>query len=298
MKLYVTGIAGLLGNNIVNQLIDRCDITGVDLIDLEISGIYYECFSLFETERLRRHIMEVKPDAVIHTAAAVNVDACESNPSWAYELNDKMTMQLAEICQGLNIPMVFISSDAVFDGTNPKLYEETDVAAPLNVYGKTKLAGEKHVLKYKQNLVFRTNIYGLNIQDKESFGEWVVSSLKANKELNMFEDIKFSPILVNDLAEIIYIALNHKLAGVYHVCATGSVSKYTFGLMLQEAFQLGGKINKTDSSTMQFKAKRSKNMGMSNRKICDTLNIHIRTPEESVLEFKRLYYENRRIEKC
>lgn len=292
MRIYITGIAGLLGNNIVKKLVNKCEITGVDILDVKIPNISYENFSLYETERLREHIKNVNPDAVIHTAAAVDVDECEENPEWAYRLNEQATKDIADICNELGIKLVYISSDAVFDGESEKLYMETDEVNPLNVYAKTKLAGEGWALRYDRNLVFRTNIYGQNIQNKKSFGEWIVSSLEEGKTLNMFEDIDFSPILVNDLAEIIYKALEADLCGLYHVCATGCISKYEFGIRLREIFNLHtGNINRTQSETMHFKAKRSKHMGMSNEKIRQSLGIKIRTPEESIKEFKRLYDE-------
>lgn len=292
MKLYITGIAGLLGNNIVKKLVDRCEITGVDILDLQIPNVVYKKFSLYEKGKLRAHLKETEPDAVVHTAAAVNVDECEENPEWAYKLNQETTKDIVEICDELNIKVVYISSDAVFDGENAELYKETDAVNPLNVYAKTKLGGEKYVLEHSNNLVFRTNIYGQNIQNKKSFGEWIVSSLEEGKTLNMFEDIDFSPILVNDLAEIIYKALERDLTGLYHVCATGCISKYEFGIKLKRIFGIDtGTINKTQSETMNFKAKRSKHMGMSNEKIKNDLGIKIRTPEESIYEFKRLYDE-------
>lgn len=292
MRLYITGIAGLLGNNIVKRLINRCEITGVDIIDMNIPNISYEKFSLYETKRLKSHIAQVNPDTLIHTAAAVNVDECEENPQWAYKLNEEVTRDISDICNELGIKLVYISSDAVFDGESEKLYTEVDTVNPLNVYAKTKLGGEKYVLAYERNLVFRTNIYGQNIQDKKSFGEWILSSLQEGKTLNMFEDIDFSPILVSDLAEIIYKALEADLCGLYHVCATGCISKYEFGIKLKEIFALHtGTINKSQSETMHFKAKRSKHMGMSNEKIRRELGIKIRTPEESIREFKRLYDE-------
>lgn len=292
MKLYITGIAGLLGNNIVKRLVNRCEITGVDILDMDIPNIVYEKFSLYETERLKEHIAMINPDAVIHTAAAVNVDECEENPEWAYKLNDEVTGEIAKICRNLDVKLVYISSDAVFDGEDEKLYTETDPVNPLNVYARTKLGGEEHVLFGNRNLVLRTNIYGQNIQEKKSLGEWIVSSLEEGKTLNMFEDIDFSPILVSDLAEIIYKALRADLCGLYNVCATGCISKYEFGIKMKEIFGLHtGTIYKAQSEMMHFKARRSKHMGMSNEKICRELDIKIRTPEESIREFKRLYDE-------
>jgi len=292
MKLYITGIAGLLGNNIVKTLVNRCEITGVDIVSTIIPNITYSHFSLFETDLLRDDLKAKRPDVVIHTAAWVNVDDCELYPEEADRLNHITTGNIADICNELGIKMVYISTDAVFDGNDERLYSEDDIVNPLNVYAKTKLDGEHKVRKYSQNLIMRTNIYGQNIQNKKSFGEWIVSSLKDNQTLNMFEDIDFSPILVNDLAEIIYKALQNDLSGIYHVCGTGCISKYDFGIKLKQIFGIdSGVINKSSSESMKFKARRSKHMGMSNEKIKKELGIRIRTPEESIVEFKRLYEE-------
>lgn len=292
MKIYITGIAGLLGNNIVKQLHDKCDIVGVDLFDIEIPNMLYQKFSLYETDRLRKHLEDEKPDVLIHTAAAINVDECEENPDWAYKLNEETTGVIADLCNLLGIKMVYISSDAVFDGSEERLYQEKDNVNPLNVYAKSKLRGETKVLKYKRNLVCRTNIYGLNIQPKKSFGEWVVTSLMENRTLNMFDDIDFSPILVTDLADIIYLALCNNLEGLYHICSTGCVNKYDFGMMFKNIFGIEtGTIVRSQSNIMHFKAKRSKHMGMSNERIRNELGISIRTPMESVIEFKRQWDE-------
>lgn len=291
MKLYITGIAGLLGNNIVKTLMNYCEITGVDLVDYKMPNIKYKTFSLYETEYLAEDLKRVRPDALIHTAALVNVDDCEIFPEKAYKLNAETTEKIADICESLGIKMIYISTDAVFDGEEERLYSEEDRVNPLNVYAKTKLEGERAVMKYLGNLVLRTNIYGHNIQEKKSFGEWILSSLGRGKSLNMFYDIDFSPILVNDLAKIIYKSLECNLSGLYHACGTGCISKYEFGMKVKEVFKLEGTINKVNSDFMNLKAKRPKHMGISNEKISKELGIKIRTPEESIYEFKRLYDE-------
>lgn len=298
MKLYITGIAGLLGCNIVRNLINSSTITGVDIVKLDIPNISYGYFSLFDKDKLYKHIQFEKPDIIIHTAAAVNVDECEENPDNAFRINADITKDIAEICNELGIKMIYISSDSVFDGESEWLYKEEDATNPLNIYAASKLKGEEYVLKYPINLVFRTNIYGCNIQDKKSFGEWIVASLQQGQSLNMFDDIDFSPILVNDLADIILLSIKKKLEGLYHVCATGCISKYDFGVQVQKVFGLTeGNINRSQSKLMNFKAKRSKHMGMSNAKVSEALNLHIRTPEESIDEFYRLYKEYKDKEK-
>lgn len=276
----------MLGYNIYCTLKDRADIRGIDLVDIKLPHSVYRRLSLFDRERVEESIAEWKPDVLVHTAALVNVDACEDEPGYARRLNTVVTAELAEICHTYGVKMVYISTDAVFDGESCRLYSEEDETGPVNVYGKTKLDGEAAVLQYDGNLVLRTNIYGINIQDKQSFGEWIYDSLKAGKTLNMFSDIDFSPILVTELAELICQMCEKNLGGLYHACGTGCINKYDFGMKLKDIFGIKtGQINRTTSDCARLRARRSIHMGMSNAKLCGALNVKISTPEESIYSF-------------
>lgn len=289
MRIYITGIAGMLGYNIYNVLKDRAEISGVDLVDPGVSDMAYHRLSLFDTETLERDIADIGPDILIHTAALVNVDECEEDPAYAGKLNIDVTDSLAKLCDKYGIKMIYISTDAVFDGKDCSLYTEEDAVNPINVYGKTKLEGERIVLRYPKNLVIRTNIYGINIRDKQSFGEWICHSLTAGQTLRMFTDIDFSPILVNELAELIYEMCRKDLCGLYHACGTGCITKYEFGRKLKEIFGLEtGSIVPVKCETAHLKAARSRHMGMSNRKLSEALQVHISTPEESLKTFYTL----------
>lgn len=289
-KIYITGIAGLLGNNIAIELSGKYQITGVDSVDIRIPNIEYEVFDVCDYDRLYKSIADAKPDVLIHTIAVVNVDRCEEEEDFARKLNAELTKKLSEICSQLNIKMIYISTDAVFDGEKESLYTEEDEVHPLNIYAKTKYEGELALKENIDSLILRTNIYGINVQNKNSFGEWIVKALENDEEMNMFTDIVFSPILVNDLAFIIDKCIESNLCGLYHACATGAITKYDFGVRLKDIFNMKtGKIHKTTSDIMNFKAKRAKNMGMSNKKLREALNISIRTPEESIAQFYELY---------
>lgn len=290
-RIYITGMAGMLGANIAYLLKDKYEVTGVDKVPFRADKIKCEQFDLLDHKKLKESIMNASPDYLIHTAAMINVDLCEEETDLAYQLNSELTTFLAGICESISCKMVYISSDAVFDGNNEKLYTEQDITNPVNYYGKTKLLGEDEVLT-KGHLVVRTNIYGFNVQDKNSFGEWILRSLQKGESLNMFTDIDFSPILVNDLTEIIVGLLEENRSGPYHVCASGAISKYDFGLYLQSVFSLpAGLIHKSVSDTFPFKAKRSKHMGMSNVKVKEELGITIPTPKESIDKFFELYQD-------
>ena len=285
-RLYITGIAGMLGSNIAYLLQDRYGITGVDKVPFTAENINCEQF-----EKLKQSILQSAPDYLIHTAALINVDLCEEETELAYQLNCELTEFLAQICAEISCKMVYISTDAVFDGQDERLYSEEDMTGPVNEYGKTKLLGEAEVLK-RNHLVVRTNIYGFNVQDKNSFGEWIYKSLQQGETHNMFTDINFSPILVNDLTEVIVKLLEGDNNGLFHVCATGSISKYEFGKYLQTVFSLtNGHIREAVSDNFPFRARRSKNMGMNNEKVRQQLGIELPTPQESVERFFKLYCE-------
>lgn len=290
MKIFITGLAGMLGSNIAYELHNMYDVSGVDVIKVDMPRIISYQFDMLDINKLKECLYEIKPDVIIHTAAAVNVDQCEVDPTHAYELNVTLTQYICEIADEIKAKVIYISTDAVFDGESSELYCEEDLVNPINVYGTTKLQGETIVSQYVNNLVLRTNIYGFNIQSKNSFGEWIYKSLMDDRELNMFEDIDFSPILVNDLASVISLLIRQDRKGLFHVCGTGCITKYEFGCKLKEVFQIAsGSIRKSLSSSFDFKAKRSKHMGMNNGLVSDILNIRLPDPEESIEKFYALY---------
>ena len=292
-SIFITGIAGMLGSNLSFLLRDKYHVAGVDLHEIDMEKVYGNVFSALDMELIKEQLIKHRTDVLIHCAALVNVDECEVNPEYALLVNYTTTKNLAWICRELGIKMIFISTDAVFDGTSDSLYLETDPPGPISVYGKTKRKAEEAVLmSAPYNLVVRTNIYGFNYREKSSFGEWILNSLISNIELNMFYDIYFSPILVNELSEILDLCIEQGLGGLYHICSTGSISKYDIAVAIMEEFGIDGSINKVSMEHYKFKAPRTRNMGMSNEKIKKELGVNIRSPKESVTEFKKLYEEN------
>lgn len=290
MRIYITGIAGMLGANIAYELRNKYDVIGADIVSIKMNHVKNEIFDLMDKVQLEKSIKHSNPDVIIHTAAAVNVDRCEKDHEWAEQLNYQLTQNISEICSTCGIKLISISTDAVFDGMKNGLYDEECAVNPINIYGKTKLKGESEVLKLKNGTVLRTNIYGFNIQDKKSFGEWILYSLLNNDTLSMFTDIFFSPILVNELSNIIDLIIKQDVSGLYHVTGTGSISKYEFANILKKTFNINeGTIIPSLSSDCKLLAKRSKNMGLCNEKIKKELNISISTPEQSIVKFKELY---------
>jgi dTDP-4-dehydrorhamnose reductase len=265
-KVFITGINGLLGANLALEykIQNSFYVSGCDLFDLcAVPEIDYYKFDLLDFSNYSEFFQKIKPDVIIHCAANVDVDNCEIDKEFAYKLNVETTKTLAEVSGELNSKLIFISSDAVFDGKK-ELYNEDDKTNPVNYYGETKVLAENEVKKISRDfLIIRTNIYGWNGQDKNSIGEWMYYNFKNNTRLKLFADVYFTPILVNNLSDIIKDLIDNNVSGLFHVAGKTKLSKYDFGILLADVFNLDrALINKSSVDNFPFKAKRSNNMAL------------------------------------
>jgi dTDP-4-dehydrorhamnose reductase len=254
-----------------------------------MEGVSYVCGSVLDVYMIEKILKDFDVDVVIHCAALTNMDACEQDPNYAEIVNTVMSSNLACASEKYGVKMVYISSDSVYPGTKAWLYAEDEFPAPISVYAKTKLMGEETTLRYPRNLVVRTNLYGFNYRDKESFGEWVINALAQGKDLMMFDDLYFSPILVNRLSDLIMTSIDFDLKGLFNICCTGRISKYDLGCEIKEQFGLPGNIVRSSMKDHRYIAPRTQNMGMDNKLIRETLSIDIPTAIEDVKLFKVLY---------
>ena len=143
MKVLVTGVKGQLGHDVMNELAGRgIEGFGVDVEEMDIT----------DKEACERVITGAKPDAVIHCAAYTAVDAAEDNLELCRKVNAEGTRNIAKVCKALDIKMMYISTDYVFNGGGGRPWEPDDHREPLNVYGLTKYEGEisveQNVSKY------------------------------------------------------------------------------------------------------------------------------------------------------
>jgi dTDP-4-dehydrorhamnose reductase len=181
-------------------------------------------------------VTAIRPTHIIHCAAATNIDWCEEHPAQAEQVNAQASAFLAGLACEFKAQFVYISTDAVFDGKQGN-YSESDEPAPLNAYARSKLQGEQEVLRLCPSaLVARVNIYGWNGQNKLSLAEWILEQLAAGKQVPGFTDVHFTPMLANDLAEVLLAMLDRKLVGLYHVVGSERVSKFEFARRVAAVF--------------------------------------------------------------
>jgi len=272
VRILVTGASGLLGLNLCLEKVKEHDIYGI----AHQTQIANPPFTLIRQNLTNKNVLselfdDTKPELVVNCAAMANVDQCEEHPVQAAEINTEVPGYLAKICGERVIPFVHISTDAVFDGEKGD-YRETDIPNPLSIYAKTKLEGEKRVLDVNQQaLIARVNFFGFSITGKRSLAEFFLRNLISGKSIYGFTDILFSPMYVNDLVGILFTMIEKKLSGIYHVVSPDHLSKYDFGMLISEKFNLDGSLISPESYLKgNLKAKRSPNLFLDVSKLLST----------------------------
>lgn len=237
----------------------------------------------------RKLFADLRPDAIVHCAAAANVDWCEENPKEAEAINVQATATLASIAATLHASFIYVSTDSVFNGNNGN-YVESDKPAPLNVYARSKFAGEQETLRCNPSAaIVRVNIYGWNAQNKQSLAEWILGRLEDGQEVPGFTDVYFSPILVNDLAPILLAILQQKLSGLYHVAGAERISKFEFAKKLAAVFGFDpAQITPCHVKDMKLRAKRPLDISLNTEKIEGALGLAMPNVDAGLTKFREL----------
>jgi dTDP-4-dehydrorhamnose reductase len=286
----ITGASGLFGANLVLAAHEEHEVTAVyHQHPIELEGVQSVSADLCQPGKAKDLFDRFQPDWVIHCAADTSIDELESNPERAFRMNRDMAGNVAEAAHEIGAKMVHISTDAVFDGREGP-YREGDPTEPVNVYGKSKLAGEQAVQAvYPEALIIRTNIFGWNAQPKSSLAEWFINNLMQGIPCKGFVDVVFNPLLVNHLWVIIKSLLKSDLWGVFHVGSDQCISKFEFGIRLAESFDLNKElISAVEIETGSLRAPRPKNTCLDCSKIRKVVNIELLDIESNISFFHEL----------
>jgi dTDP-4-dehydrorhamnose reductase len=289
-KILVTGASGLLGSNLVLDAVQRHQVVAVSHTHpLWLEGAETITADLSLPENASRVISSYAPDWVIHCAAETNIDRCEADPERAFRLNRDMARWVAQASRASGGRLIFISTDAVFDGLRSD-YSEESIPQPINVYGQSKLEGERAISEEDPHaIIVRTNFFGWNAVEKKSLAEWFLTNLETAKVCRGFTDVFVKLLLVNDLVEILLRMLESKCEGIYHVVGKDCVSKYAFGVCLAQVFQLDeGLIQPIEVDQHGLFAPRARNLCLDTSRIRTALGIEMPSLVEGVRRFHKL----------
>lgn len=280
----------MLGSNLAYLASNNFEVYGsYNTNPVNIAGC--TCFKLDITNatRVTDAINAIKPDLIIHCAANTNVDYCEKNHAEAWNQNVLGTENVARASEKNDSFIIYISTDSVFDGINGN-YSENDIPHPINFYAQTKLEGERTLEKYNiKYMIARTNIYGWNFLDKNSFAEWIIHSLQACNMTTLFYDVFFSPILVNNLIEGLFDLYKKDVSGLFHISGSERCSKLHFGKMVAEIFGLDVQyIEPISIDQKNIIAPRPKDTSLNVSKAAKISDLKLLDVHEGLSEMKRL----------
>ena len=289
-KMLITGVSGLLGNNLAYYFRKKFNVLGLYLLhQVAIEGIQIQKADLLSEISFKNIVRNFNPDIIIHCASLTNVDFCEMNHELTDRINIMGTSLVVESVKETHTKLIYISSDSVYDGGKGNFSEKNPVN-PQNYYGLSKYKGELEVLKKSESLILRTNIFGWNIQEKYSIAEWILHELSNKKQIKGFSDAFFSSIYTFDLAKILDIAIDQDLTGLFNCGSSTSLSKYQFALHIADCFNLDKDLIQPISiDDFDFRAKRGKNLTLNVSKLENVLNYNLPTITESIEAFCRDY---------
>ena len=273
MKILVTGVSGLLGINLAQEVMSRYEVIGVDRGKLVNAPFKILKADLSDTSVVAALLDESEPTWVINCAALADLDECENDPDAARRLNVDLPAQLAKSCWDRGLPFVHISTDAVFNGEKGGVYIEDDEPNPLGVYSQTKLEGENAALKeHPRCIIARVNFYGWSLGGRRSLGGFFVNNLMNQNSMSGFTDVTFCPMLVNDTARTLIKMLSKGLTGLFHLVGTQAMSKYQFGVEIARKFGLNeSQIEPKSILASGLTARRSLNLHLSTNKLSTAL---------------------------
>jgi dTDP-4-dehydrorhamnose reductase len=234
-KLLITGASGFLGWNICASAQSSWNVFGtVFSHNVTIPGCTIFTINLTDYKETKKILFDIRPDAVIHTAAASQPNYCQENPENSYLINVETSINLAGFCTDLQVPYIFTSTDLVFDGKNPP-YSELSPVSPVSAYGEQKVEAENGILlRYPEAAVCRMPLmFGDPSPVSESFLQPILSSLQNNIKLSLFIDEYRTPIGGYSAAQGLLMVLD-AFHGIIHLGGKERVSRHEFGMKVAE----------------------------------------------------------------
>jgi dTDP-4-dehydrorhamnose reductase len=269
MKIFLTGKNGQLGRILEKDLNQIYEVIATDRDSLD----------LLDMKLINDRVYQVKPDLIINAAAYTNVDQAEKEKDLVYKVNALAPKALSQAAKGLDIPIIHISTDYIFDGTKEGSYLEDDQPNPLSVYGITKWQGEEFVKQHPRHFILRTS--WIVSSHGNNFLQSIFKLAQEKTSLSVVDDHWGSPTSVETLSKAIQIIiqyLNQKnnldVYGTYHVTSDGETNWHSYAkkiLDTLESFKIELKLKKYNlhpisSAQHAQDAKRPKNSKLNTDK--------------------------------
>ena len=297
-RVLITGGSGLLALNWSACIRDSWDVTlATHRHDVTLSGTKSCGLDLNSGLVLAEQFKQLKPDLVVHTAGLTSVDQCEQYPERAHQANAQIARNVAQAAAHYGASLIHISTDHLFADSS-KLSKELDQPQPMNEYARTKALAEMWVQEsHSKALIIRTNFFGWGHQYRQSFSDWLIDNLGAGKELTLFDDVFFTPILADAVALNAHALLERSESGIFHLVGDERLSKYDFALKLANQFCLPVTlINRAQLDLAELVAPRPHDMSLDNSKAKVALGADLGCIDDFLKSLKVQEQEGRKAE--
>jgi dTDP-4-dehydrorhamnose reductase len=242
MRILVTGASGKLGCYLLQHLAGTDDVvawtqgTRGEILGCSLTPVELTSARAVETAFEKSH-----PEVIIHTAAVTAVADCFLNPRLAHAVNAEGSRLLAELADGHDAQLIYVSTDMVFDG-HEGWYTENATAKPVSTYGRSKLAGEQAVVAFRQHAVVRVSwMFGTALHQRKSFYDSMLRSIKHNEPMRLFDDEWRTPLSLRTAAVELSRLAHSSLCGIFHLGGRERMSRFEMGRRLAKF--LGGDEN-------------------------------------------------------
>lgn len=269
MKILITGSNGLLGQKLVQLLLEKgieiiATSRGANRVTYLPQPFEYCSLDITDQSQVKQVIEKYKPDTVIHTAAMTNVDQCEGERESCTKLNVEAVRYLVAACEAEDVHFVHLSTDFIFDGEHGP-YGEEDAPNPISYYGESKLDAEAIVRQAKCPWAIARTVlvYGITPgMSRSNIILWVKENLEKGKPLNIVDDQWRTPTLAEDLAMGCYLIAMKKATGVFNISGEEMLTPYDMAKQTADYFGLDfSLVTKVDASTFSQPAKRPPKTG-------------------------------------
>lgn len=271
-KLLVIGGTGLLGQYVVLEATGRGWAVTATYHDSDekLGTANLVHLDVRDENEVRHTINDLRPDFVILAGGLTDLDYCETHPQDAWAVNAEGTLNVAASCKLANVPLMYISTDAIFNGEKGEHYYEFDTPDPQGIYAKTKLEGERLTVDADyRNIVCRiATLYGWNrLAEKPNFATWALGELRAGRPLDLYADRRSSPTYAPHCAKVLMTMIEHGARGIYHASGNECLDRYEMGLKVAEVFELDASLcRRSTSDESNTIARRGKNLCLSVQK--------------------------------
>ena len=261
MRILLTGRTGQVGSALARTLAPLGELRAFDRNGLDLR----------DTSSIRTRIRQVKPDIIVNAAAYTAVDRAEQEEDSAFEVNFKAVKELAQEAKAIDALLIHFSTDYVFDGEKALPYVETDVPNPLNVYGRSKLEGERAIAASGcRHFIFRTSwVYA---PAGRNFLRTILAAARSKPELRVVDDQRGAPTSSDAIAVALARILAapdsmQKPGGIYHLSAAGETTWCEFARAILQDAGLNTPVVPIPSDQFPTAAKRPKNSLLDNAKL-------------------------------